>query len=81
MDCPATVFEKRRMLEYLSSEQLELRDTELAVAIINSQNNRKYRELLLMLIKIPDVTANILQCHNLNAGNHIVTSLKHNNYI
>ena len=44
---------RERMLEYLTFEQLELRDTELAVAIINSQNNRKYRKLLLMLKKFP----------------------------
>ena len=53
VDCPAMVFERERMLEYLTSEPLELRDTELVVAIINSPNNRKYRELLLMLKKFP----------------------------
>ena len=47
------VFEGERMLEYLFSEQLELCDVELAVAIINSQNSRKYRELLLLLKKFP----------------------------
>ena len=53
VDCPAMVFERELMLEHLTSEQLELRDVELAVAIINSQNSRKYRELLLMLKKFP----------------------------
>ena len=52
VECPAMVFEREFMLEHLTSEQLELRDVELAVAIINSQNSRKYRELL-MLKKIP----------------------------
>ena len=47
------VFERERMLEYLTSEQAELRDIELVAAIINSQNNRKYPELLLMLKKFP----------------------------
>ena len=40
------VFERERMLEYLTSEQAALRDIELVAAIINSQSN-----ILLMLIK------------------------------
>ena len=32
---------------------IELRDIELVAAIINSQNNRKYHELLFMLKKFP----------------------------
>ena len=53
VDCPAMVFQRERMLVYLTSEQAELRDIELVAAIINSQNNRKYHELLLMLKKFP----------------------------
>ena len=51
--CTAMVFERERMLVYLTLEQAELRDIELVAAIINSQNSRKYHELLLMLKKFP----------------------------
>ena len=53
------------LLAYLTSEQLELRDAEPAVVIINSQNNRKYRELLLMYKKIHDLTAGSPQSRNI----------------
>ena len=56
VDCPAMVLERELMLEHLTSEQLELRDVELAVAIINSQNSRKYRTII-DVKEIPDLTA------------------------
>ena len=53
VDCPAMVFEKDRMLAYLRTIRITWRRT----SRINSQHNRKYRELLLMYKKIHDLTA------------------------
>ena len=40
------------MPDYVTDEQLIFQDMELVIAIINSQDNRRYKELLHLLKKI-----------------------------
>ena len=51
--CPAMNYERMHIFNYLTSEEQKLRTEELVVAVINSQNNRKYKELLQLLKKFP----------------------------
>ena len=51
--CPAMNYERMHIFDYLTAEERELKDEELVVAVINSQNNRKYKELLQLLKKFP----------------------------
>ena len=46
-------FERRNIQDYLTEEQLNLQDFKLVAAILNSQNSRKYKELLKLLKKFP----------------------------
>ena len=47
------VYERKCILDYVTDEQSHLQDMELVVAIINSQDNRRYKELLQLLKKFP----------------------------
>ena len=51
ISCPAMVYERKCILDYVTDEQSHLQDMELVVAIINSQDNRRYKELLQLLKK------------------------------
>ena len=44
-------FERRNIQNYLKEEQLNLQDFKLVAAILNSQNSKKYKELLKLLKK------------------------------
>ena len=41
------------MLDYVTDKQSIMHDMELVVAIINSQDNRRYKELLQLLKNFP----------------------------
>ena len=47
--CPAMVYKKKYMLDYVTIEQSIVQYVELVVATINSQDNRRYKELLQLL--------------------------------
>ena len=49
INCPAMVIERKCILDYVTDEQSIMQDMELVVAIINSQDNRRYKELLQLL--------------------------------
>ena len=53
ISCPAMVYERKCILDYVTDEQSHLQDMELVVAIINSQDNRRYKELSQLLKKFP----------------------------
>ena len=51
--CPAMNYERMQIFDYLTSEEQKLKGDEFVVAVINSQNSRKYKELLQLLKKFP----------------------------
>ena len=51
--CPAMNYERMQIFDYLTSEEQKLKGDEIVVAVINSQNSRKYKELLQLLKKFP----------------------------
>ena len=53
ISCPAMIYERKCILDYVTDEQSIMQDMELVVAIINSQDNRRYKELLQLLKKFP----------------------------
>ena len=56
INCPVMDFERRNIQDYLTEEQFaicNLQDFKLVAAILNSQNSRKYKELLKLLKKFP----------------------------
>ena len=53
INCPAMLVEKKCMLDYVTDEQSIMQGMELLVAIINSQDNRRYEELSQLLKKFP----------------------------
>ena len=52
ISCPTMVYEKKCMLDYVTDEHSIVQDVELMVAIIYSQDNRRYKGLLQLLKKI-----------------------------
>ena len=53
ISCPAMIYERKCILDYVTDEQSIMQDMELVVAIINSQDNRRYKKLLQLLKKFP----------------------------
>ena len=53
INCSVIDFERRNIQDYLTEEQVNLQDFKLVTAILNSQNSRKYKELLKLLKKFP----------------------------
>ena len=53
ISCAAMIYERKCILDYVTVEQSIMQDMELVVVIINSQDNRRYKELLQLLKKFP----------------------------
>ena len=46
-------YERMQIFDSLTSEEQKLKGDEFVVAVINSQNSRKYKEFLQLLKKFP----------------------------